>query len=156
MGHCGWLIDSLYPERLELVSNYLAEEINKDKENLEVNSIAVIGLSGYIMGALVSVKTNLPLILCRKNSEDKHSCFNLEFGDELKYLNYIIVDDLISSGDTIRKIKETLFLNEFKITSTLKKIYLYRDSDVDSVYEREFKVPISNFYSDSELIERSK
>ena len=157
MGHAGWIKDSINPERLDLVSNFLAEEINKDKEELGINSIAVTGLSGLVIGGLVSVKTNLPLILVRKDGEDKHSSYEVEFTDDLKELNYCIVDDLVSSGDTLKRIINKININgkDHLTPNKLKKIYLYKQFD-DCIEGKdviiELNVPVYAFYSDDRII----
>lgn len=65
-------------------------------------AIAIRGYSGAIMGGVISVFTEIPLIIIRKDHEECHSDYFVQgenFGGD-----YVIVDDLISSGKTIDEI----------------------------------------------------
>ena len=70
-----------------------------DKYHIDFDSIAIRGNSGAIMGGALSLITNKPLILVRKKDDDNHSVYNVEGYTGVR--RYIIVDDLISTGDTI-------------------------------------------------------
>lgn len=72
----------------------------------EVNAIAVRGVSGIVFGSLVADACNLQLIVARKPSDKRHSSRDTEglFED----CKYVILDDLIDSGETFQEIQETL------------------------------------------------
>jgi adenine/guanine phosphoribosyltransferase-like PRPP-binding protein len=123
MSHASWLACLFNPEKLEKVANILSKQINSDKLKLKINSIAVTGISGVAIGGLLSYKTKLPLVIVRKVSEHTHSSKHVEYSDWLENLNYCIVDDLISSGDTIERIKKNI--EDETEDSKLIKIYLY-------------------------------
>ena len=64
-------------------------------------AIAVTGNSGAIFGGALAVALNKPLILVRKPGIDSH-------GSQLQGIgspkSYIIVDDFISTGETVRRV----------------------------------------------------
>ena len=68
------------------------------------DAIAVTGSSGLLIGPTVAYLLQKGVILVRKPGTSTHSSRRVE-GDDI-YKRYIIVDDLISSGDTIERIKE--------------------------------------------------
>ncbi len=64
------------------------------------DSIAFTGLSGTLIAPLLAIQTNKKLLAVRK--ENSHSTLIVEGDWHAK--RYIIVDDLISKGDTIKRI----------------------------------------------------
>jgi orotate phosphoribosyltransferase len=68
----------------------------------EYDAIAVRGISGLMLGPTLSVLCDKSLIVVRKHDEDRHST-NVCEGDR-GAKRYIIVDDFISDGDTVRAI----------------------------------------------------
>lgn len=76
------------------------------KSGIKANAVAFTGLSGALVAPLVAARLRLPMVAVRKG-EKNHSNFTVE--SSLSYdaaLNYIVVDDLISSGETLRRIVE--------------------------------------------------
>lgn len=131
--HASWLRDVVNPQGLRYCAMKLAQEINKDKETLGINSIAVTGLSGSVIGGLVSYMTDLPLILVRKD-EKCHSPYDVEYSDNIgTNLNYCIVDDLIQSGKTIRTMVEKINKENGRRNSQLIKVYLYHDNSGEKI-----------------------
>jgi len=120
--HNSWNADLFNPKSLSRKAKAIALEIKKDKDALGLKAIAVCGVSGLVIGGLISHLSHLPLIVIRKEGEDSHSGYDVLFKDRLSG-NCCIVDDLISSGDTVRRMTELLVNRNF----TLKKIYLYHD-----------------------------
>jgi len=115
------------PKQLYRVANSIAKKINKDKKTMKIKSIAVVGVSGISLGGIVSYLTKLPLIVVRKEKEEHHGGYNVEYTDYLCGGNYCIVDDLIDSGKTIDNIIEKMKDREDGFT--LVKIYLYHPLD---------------------------
>lgn len=72
------------------------------KSDLTYDTIAFCGMSGALIAPPVAVKLGKDLLMVRKDSDDRHSCYHVLGNTETK--NYIIVDDLISSGKTLRHI----------------------------------------------------
>lgn len=125
MSHAYYLQNLFNPEILTKTVNELSKQINKDKERLEIVGIAYTGISGSLAVA-ISFKTGLPLICIRKDISNSHSTHSVEFKEGLKG-NCIVIDDLIASGDTIRRINDGLRKNGFSI----KKIYLYNEDCIN-------------------------
>lgn len=96
-------------------------------EHPEVSHIAVTGVSGQSVGWPLSYKLNIPLLVVRKSGERSHGVRSLIGHGQLT--NYVILDDMIESGATIRAIWKSV--KEGAATKrTLpecKAIFLFRD-----------------------------
>ncbi len=75
------------------------------RKKLKFDAIAFRGLSGAVIAPMVALKLRKTLIAIRK--EKTNHSHRLVEGD-LNAKTYIIVDDLISSGITVRKIVREL------------------------------------------------
>lgn len=73
---------------------------------LEFDAIAFRGMSGALYAAPVAYLLNVPLIMVRKTDANghtgSHSYYKVE-GD-LNAMTYLVLDDFISSGHTVREI----------------------------------------------------
>ena len=80
------------------------KKLRKSLRKIEFDGFLVQGLSGIIMGTLVSRAMNKKLVVARKG-EKTHGMLveNILEGDKL-----IIIDDFCSSGSTIKKIFKTV------------------------------------------------
>ena len=136
MSHCGYLSTLFELDELVEAADALAYEINKDKFSLGINSLAVTGVSGFVMGGLLSYRTRLPLVVVRKEV-DNHSGYSIEFTRMLRDLRYAIVDDLIASGDTVKKIISKIAAHgendDNHANHELLKIYLYKSYKHESI-----------------------
>jgi adenine/guanine phosphoribosyltransferase-like PRPP-binding protein len=70
------------------------------------DTIAFCGISGCLIGPLLAIRLKKEMIVVRKPRDDRHSSYEVEGNADVK--NYIIVDDLISSGDTMRHVKSSI------------------------------------------------
>jgi hypothetical protein len=101
----GWLWEALNPERRREVVARAKHALSQ----LHFDAIAVTGISGILVGSVIAMEMDKPLIIVRKRGEQRHSAFDVEgvFGGE----TYVILDDFVSSGSTIarveRKVAET-------------------------------------------------
>jgi adenine/guanine phosphoribosyltransferase-like PRPP-binding protein len=68
----------------------------------EFDAIAVRGVSGVLVGGPLSLRLRKPLIVVRKKEDNSHSCYRIE-GDKTA-TRYVIIDDLIASGRTVKHI----------------------------------------------------
>ena len=75
--------------------------------DVKFDAIACRGVSGLIVAAPVSFILDKPLVVVRKFLEGSHSNMMVE-GYLEKNLRYIIVDDFMKTGNTIRKIIEEI------------------------------------------------
>jgi adenine/guanine phosphoribosyltransferase-like PRPP-binding protein len=73
---------------------------------LEFDAIACRGLSALLIAPIVAMRLGKSLIVVRKNGEKNHSNMKVE-GDH-GARTYIILDDFIDSGDTVRAIGESI------------------------------------------------
>jgi orotate phosphoribosyltransferase-like protein len=126
MAHELWQKAIYNPKIMAIKAEELALVVADDAKKYKIGTIAVRGVSGISIGSVVSYLTKIPLCVIRKEKEDKHSFYNVEYNDDLiSSFNYCIIDDLIDSGNTIEsiiaKMKETD--NRFNLI----RIYLYRD-----------------------------
>lgn len=69
------------------------------QQNLEFDTIACRGVSGILPAGIVGFLLNKPISVIRKPGENNHSGLDVE---GKHYASYVIIDDLIASGDTIR------------------------------------------------------
>lgn len=70
------------------------------------DSIAVTGMSGVVVGSPVSLDLEVPLVIIRKGSDKHHihdgfDIVNIEHIGK----RYLIVDDFVDSGDTLRRVR---------------------------------------------------
>jgi len=126
-----YLEDVLVPENFKKAANWTCAQIRKLSKKKQVESIAVRGASGTIMGGVISYKTGIPITLVRKKNEDSHSDYEIE---GLRSGDYVIVDDQIETGDTIfniiREIEQQSKYDQMDFGDSLRKcsgIILYSD-----------------------------
>lgn len=117
-----------------------ARHITAFRKKQPFDAIAFTGTSGAALAYPLSVKLKLPLICVRKSKRDNH------FGSKIEGVSnartYIIVDDFIASGTTIKKIRKSVVENSYNPYGSNYKepklvgIYLYdHDFDRGDVYK---------------------
>jgi adenine/guanine phosphoribosyltransferase-like PRPP-binding protein len=84
------------------VIDYLAGELEPHKDRFD--AIAFRGMSGAMVAPAVAIKLGKPFILVRKRGDGSHSEHQVE--GAVGCSRYIIVDDLIASGETVRAIQD--------------------------------------------------
>lgn len=90
---------------LQTLVNVTSRKIKAFCKKNVISHLVVSGISGQSIGWPVSYKINLPICVVRKKNEESHGAL-LEGRGELE--DYIILDDLIDSGATLRRIVETI------------------------------------------------
>ena len=103
MNHPDWLKPIHDPRELRRVVNLIVAEIGK--LNPPPGFLAVRGTSGTAIGGAVSLVSDLPLAVVRKDEDNSHA----KHYDTVQGMRgtggyYVIVDDLVDSGDTVRAI----------------------------------------------------
>ena len=109
----------------------MANKIAKFVKQNKIDAIAFSGTSGAAYAYPLALKLNLSLICVRKSINGNHynkyveGCYNAE--------RYIIVDDFIDTGATIRRIlkKVKTFSSEAKCSG----IFLYNSDGKSSSFE---------------------
>jgi hypothetical protein len=132
-----------------------------DKNDLKFDAIAVRGISGMIIGAPLAANLGKPLIVVRKPSEKSH-------GEPVEVptllpgkFRYIIIDDMIASGETVRSIVVSIKLfflqmvhtncTDHYYSGTCVAIILYNDGICHNSYSLSnnlvdlTSIPIINF-----------
>jgi hypothetical protein len=84
--------------------NNLLRLIRKSK--VQFDTIVFRGMSGALIAPIIAYKLDKEVIIIRKG-EDAHSCRKAEGYTKSK--RFIIIDDFVSSGDTIRQIFQSLY-----------------------------------------------
>lgn len=113
----------LNPKTLAEIGEVFRNRIVQEK--IEFDAIAFRGNSGAIIAGYLSVLLEKPLIMVRKemaiSNRKVESLIDPRFVNNVRY---IIVDDLISSGDTVNDIIDTV--TQFYDVTKLVGIFLYR------------------------------
>jgi len=91
-----------YGELVDRISNQL-EELRKKQS---FTGMVFRGLSGAALAYPLSARLHIPLICVRKCSEDSHG-FDVE-GPQTNVRRYIIIDDFIGSGATIKALIDAM------------------------------------------------
>ena len=104
------------------------------------NSEAIISIDarGFIFGSAVSLKSSKPMIVARKPGklpgELVEKQYNLEYGVNSlsiqksslgKYGSYVIIDDLLATGGTVKCVADLLVKNGKEVKGLLTVIELY-------------------------------
>ncbi len=78
------------------------------QENLGFEALAFTGQSGSAMAYAVSAITGIPLICVRKTTDGSHATRLVEGPAGIDISKYLIMDDFTASGDTVRRIIESI------------------------------------------------
>lgn len=123
--------------------DHVASVLVSGRKELKFDAIAFRGMSGAAIAYPVSYLTRIPLICTRKSAENSHG-YDVE-GPAIEVHKYIILDDFISTGNTIAQIVRSISVQKsysFGVDSQTPPkcvgIYLYLKPDRD--YSRKYKV----------------
>lgn len=94
----------LTPKRAKYTAKQVIKMIRS--RNLEFDAIACRGFSGLLIAPIVAMRLNKALIVVRKD-EKTHSSHKVEGDHGAKH--YLILDDFIDGGGTVRAITEGIF-----------------------------------------------
>lgn len=103
MDHAPYLESLICPAKRNRIRSRMVRVLNKHRDKFD--AIVFTGVSGT-WGAVVADRLNVPFVIVRKAHDDCHSSCRVEspgmVGDE--HLRVVFVDDLVSSGSTLRKV----------------------------------------------------
>lgn len=117
----GYLNCAFSPTQLPVLVNQIVKFLGRPSRRNTFDSIVVRGVSGMLVGSPVAYRMKLPLVVVRK-SDGNHSGQSVEGYANVK--NYVVIDDFVSSGDTINEIRTKLdYYNRAKMTG----LVLYTD-----------------------------
>jgi orotate phosphoribosyltransferase len=103
VNHPDWLKPIHDPRELRRVVNLIVAEIGR--LNPPPRFLAVRGTSGTAIGGAVSLVSDLPLVVVRKDEDDSHAKhYGIVQGMHGTGGYYVIVDDLVDSGNTVQAI----------------------------------------------------
>lgn len=125
--HADYIDSSLCPNRRATKVKEAVETLREVK----FDAIAVRGMSGAIIGGAIAHELSKPIILVRKDDHEEahHSCMDVEGPiDWAPPARYVIVDDFVSSGNTLRRIQDKIGAK-----GNLIGAYLYRDREFTSI-----------------------
>lgn len=111
-------------ERSKYINEIL---IHLRKHSRHFDAIAVSGYSAALVAPIIAHRMKKNLILVRKDSESRHSTYLVEGPVNQRY---IIIDDIIDSGHTLKFIEERVATC---LEGKLYGVYLYRGGSQYSV-----------------------
>lgn len=128
------------PKKLENILDKITVAIDSvlGFDNFPDFSFAVKGYSSALVSPLVAMAFSSPIILVREKEFDRisHSSLKVEGDDSVR--KYIIVDDCLITGNTIKEIVRSL--DEFQPKARLIGVVLYGENDKQQMQQ------ISNRY----------
>ena len=118
----------------------IAAEMEHRRKDSGADVVVVRGLSGILLASAMSTLFDTPIAVVRKPNEQSHG-YEIEVVDEEElddyrtqsktYGNWVIVDDLVASGTTVRSILEAVKRQNATFTGQCVGILLY-NSDYES------------------------
>jgi adenine/guanine phosphoribosyltransferase-like PRPP-binding protein len=111
------------------------------------DSIACCGVSGLTVVPQIAEILNKDMVIIRKPDEKRYSNFYMEGASPFRY---VVVDDLICSGDTLKWIKQTIHEDNPKAQCVGLYCYMpeectYRSNNVKE-FEKRYRIPLLNPY----------
>lgn len=102
----GYLHRGLTHDSLKTTVNKIVKKLKTNNIHHTFDAIAFRGISGALFAPLLAAKLDKNLFAIRKPDVRAHSYRSVEGDYDSK--RYVIIDDLICSGETIRAIMETM------------------------------------------------
>jgi adenine/guanine phosphoribosyltransferase-like PRPP-binding protein len=118
-----YIEELLDPEHLDRIVREIITRL--ERENIEFDSIAFRGMSGALVSPSVATCLKKNLIIVRKG-ETTHAVDRVNYHRIKAPKRFIIIDDFVSSGDTLREILKKVF-DKFE-NSVCVCIILYNSS----------------------------
>lgn len=118
----------------KLVVHHLARLIKVRKMNFD--TIVFRGMSGALIAPTIAHKLNKNLLLVRKKDEGRHSTYEIEGFTNIK--KFIIIDDIICSGNTVAQIFKSLSAKDIDPTKC-QSLVLYNSDRMDFTREIEYR-----------------
>jgi len=97
-------LESIYesPLKYKRLIDKIADQMTALKKQTKFSAIAFRGTSGAALAYPLSAKLNIPIICVRKPTEISHG-YRIE-GTQRNIRKYVIIDDFMESGKTIKAI----------------------------------------------------
>lgn len=111
----------------------------------QFDSIACCGTSGLMVVPQIAELLNKHIVVVRKKNDKCYSDFAIEGVNPFRY---IIVDDLICSGDTVRHITRTISADSSRAKCVGLYCYMPEEcaytSETSKLFERDYRMPLLN------------
>ena len=134
--HCDYLRNFIVPERLR--ERVILARCALKYHDFE--AIAFRGMSGALISIPLALKMGKTMIMVRKEEDDCHSDYPVEGDTQAK--RYVIVDDFVASGDTVKAIKKAIA----KFAPDSECIGVLETNDISKEYIRKYKYGPNNLY----------
>lgn len=149
---------SLNAENFRILCHTLVRHVVPAAKMMGAEAIAVRGTSGLSVAFGMRMLTNFPIIVCRKDGETSHSTHPIsvvwEDPDQYSYAmlrKYVILDDMVASGSTVRGIAEDLkdaeCMGVFTYQNLLPASTLHYSHGIALDHEDSKRVPLYGFIS---------
>lgn len=151
--HTDYLSGIFNNTKRKKIVHAISEHIRVAHKNADI--LVGTGISGCMLLPELSIKCKMPFAIVRKPIDDSHAKGYVVEGnydpDNISSFNYIIIDDLICSGNTLNTVKssiETYFLKRCRhIISEPLAIYLYNQCNYGNT-----RIPFT--FKDGKRVER--
>jgi len=111
----------------------------------EFDSIACCGVSGLMVVPQIAELLNKNIVVVRKPDEERYSNFWIEGASPYRY---VVVDDLICSGNTFKWIRQAIYEDNPKAKCAGLYCYIPDECaytmDTTKEFERRYRVPLLN------------
>lgn len=149
---------ALTAENFRKLCQTLVQHVIPAAKKMGAEAIAVRGTSGLSVAFGMRMLTDFPIIVCRKDGETSHSAHPIsvvwEDPDQYSYAmlrKYVILDDMVSSGSTVRGIardlKDAECVGVFTYQDLLPTSTLHYSQGVALDYENCERAPLYGFLS---------
>ena len=98
----GWT--GMNPDKFRTNMLRTSRKFKELQTTLKFDAIAFTGSSGCAVGFYLAFQHKIPAIYVRKQDEKSHGSAVECNGEKIQVRRYLIVDDFVSSGETIRRI----------------------------------------------------
>jgi len=109
------------------------------------DSIACCGVSGLMVVPQIAELLNKNIVVVRKPDEKRYSSFYIE---GVSPFRYIVVDDLICSGDTFKWIRQTIYEDNPKAICNGLYCYIPDEcaytTETAKMFEQRYRMPLLN------------
>lgn len=133
---CDYLRKAFDPAKLRSI----AKQTARLAKNLNADVVVARGLSGIVVATVVGAVHNIPFAIVRKPNEGSHSNEAIEISSPIDdawqrptHNNWLIVDDFIASGNTIREINKAINNEYYRFKGICVGIVLYNEPNSDSI-----------------------
>lgn len=122
----------------------VAQELPRFMAECRADTVVVTGNSGISIAHAALMLIDFPLVLVRKPNDCSHGQ-QIEGPCSHILQRYVILDDLICSGDTVRRVQQTLL--EYDHTTELAGVFLYRAGDEPTHWSESLKCWVRSMYA---------